>query len=268
MVQKHFDGFQMLHHTNDVTLAMVASKRDTSKGVGSVNTIQSANNSIPIQQVIDSLRFGGFKGHLSIFAEPGTALAKKPNVTQYYNERVLGTSTNWKHALRTMVDISTTPNILLIEDDIAFCRGAFQALSQQLAVVGDYGFLTLCLFDRKVYEIPEEIGWFPFKPGAMGWGTQAICYNRNTIIDLLGFKKLKPIEGNRGGYDQRMYEFYASHKLPSFAHNPSLVEHLGNKVSTFPAKGLVDWTADKNQTKYELWCKQRSSFRFNSDFQP
>ena len=184
-------------------------------------------------QTIDSLRYGGFLGTIHVFAEPGTDIQDTPNVALHRNSRRLGAPANWFGSIEYVFQHSTTRAILMIEDDVAFCRGAQHALQKALSEIGEFGYLSLYTPVREANRLGlRGRGWVPLGRTDV-WGTQAICFNRKHLSGFIAAGQHLLSHPRAVTYDLIMAQYFRSAvQRPCYYHVPSLCDHVGWQETT------------------------------------
>ena len=86
--------------------------------------IAAPRQAMTVDQTLASLRFGGFHETVQVFAEPGTVIGDCPHTVVSVNRRRKGALRNWTHAIRWALAMTDAPYLLIVEDDVAYCRGA------------------------------------------------------------------------------------------------------------------------------------------------
>ena len=173
------------------------------------------------------LRFGGFHENVYVFAEPGTEIDDLPGVVLRPNERKLGAPANWFGALDFLIKNTGASRILMMEDDVAFCRGARDVLDSGTAAIERFGYFSLYTPVREADRLAKDkSGWVPLGKTNV-WGTQAVCFHRESLKGLVEHGTLLLAEGRALTYDLIMAEYFRSRSVPCFYHVPSLCDHTG-----------------------------------------
>jgi hypothetical protein len=203
--------------------------------------IAAPRQAMTVDQTVASLRAGGFHEPLHVFAEPGTCVGPCRDTTVHCNPRRLGALDNWVGAIAWSLDHTPADHLLIVEDDVAYCRGARQALDRQLRRRERYGFLNLLTPVQVAHVLGQTgPGWIATRRTDI-WGTQAVCFSRESAIELVAYLRRNADDPRAISYDLQMLKFYHAHaQWPCSYHVPSLCEHVGwNETTIEKPPGLA-----------------------------
>lgn len=161
--------------------------------------------------------------HIDVFAEPGSGVAMRPEVTITQRPVRLGLYANWRQSLREMAG-RTADMYAIVQDDIVLSEGIKQAL--ELAV-DRYGVLSPYT-SRKDHR-PGEDGWFESHSGWNLCGAQFFCMNAEVMKRIA---KMPASADNNRNVDARLGIFCQTAEIPLWLHRPSLVDHVADEHST------------------------------------
>lgn len=204
---------------NELCIAMIAAPRQA----------------MTVDQTLASLRSGGFHETVHLFAEPGTTVGDCPNTVVWVHRQRKGALHNWLHAIRWALTKTTAPYLLIVEDDVAYCRGARAALDRRLREGPAFGFLNLLTPVQVGVELScFGTGWIPTQKTNI-WGTQAVCFSRHLAFGLLEHFRRNHDDPRSISYDLMTLQYYARFpEAPCCYHIPSLCEHVGWRETTIP----------------------------------
>lgn len=186
-----------------------------------------------LERAVTNLRKGGFVEPLHIFAEPGLEAEAKnlpEEVTVTHNWKQMGAKANWMQALAHLAYHCEAEHLLLVEDDVEFCRGARRQLDKFLDSGQPYGMLSLCTMVRERRQMGTKKGWLRMPRGQ--WGTQAICFSRQGALDAVRHPDLLRGDPMSCPYDLRVREVLLGAHWDCYTHVPSLCEHVGYEETT------------------------------------
>lgn len=191
--------------------------------------IAAPRRAMTVAETVTSLRFGGFDEQVHVFAEPGTETGSLQDVVDHRNPRRLGALDNWLGAIAWLLANTRAEHLLVVEDDVAYCRGARKAVDQVIEGNHPYGFLGLCTQNKEADRLGMlGPGWVAMKFTDV-WGTQAVCFNRSTVARMLPWARKRRRQPRSICYDYLMQEYYRQHapSHPCYYHVPSLCEYVG-----------------------------------------
>src|SRR5262249_48806217 len=147
-----------------------------------IGIITSPRPEIDVRDAIDQLRKAGFGEPIHLFCEPGMELDPLPDVTLHRNEKQLGVLGNWRHCLEWLFTETTADYLMVGEDDVRYCRGARTAWEAAAALHerDHVGFWSLYTPVRDRHHVGDERGWSACNRGRDAWGTQAMCFPRES----------------------------------------------------------------------------------------
>jgi hypothetical protein len=187
---------------------------------------------VDVHDAIAQLRWGGFDEPLHLFCEPGTpSLRPLPGVIVHRNETRLGVLGNWSHCLAWLLDHTTADHLLVCEDDVAYARGARTAWEKSLSEIDRVGYWSLYTPRRDQGLVGDRQGWVGSNRGRDAWGTQAMCFPRESAEIVLKYGPLHAEDQFHGPTDAIVAQCFVDAGLPCYYHNPSLADHLGRVSS-------------------------------------
>ena len=185
----------------------------------------------PLERAIDNLRHGGFDETLHVFAEPGLSQPRRAALCWHPNPTRLGVVANWSLALRWLVEKTTEPNLLLVEDDGDYCRGARALLAEEIARTPDYGLVSLYLAARFAHWHDGASGWRSHAYEEPTFGNVALCFRRGGgVEDFLASPELAErltVEPETASHDELLFRCFRQHGYSCRTHRPSLADHIG-----------------------------------------
>lgn len=200
------------------------------ESVLTVGVITTPRNDTTVSLTLSELRRGGFDELVHVFCEPGTISdAPIASVEFHLNAERLGALGNWAHCLHWLYGNTKTDYLMICEDDVAYCRGAKQALLDGLKTFNRFGFLSLYTPKRDAPHSGPSGNWFQANHGRKAWGTQAMCLSRESALLLLEFPRLHNENQISGPTDSILSECFLLKGIPCYYHRPSLADHLGRK---------------------------------------
>lgn len=205
--------------------------------------ITTAKRSKPtLERAYKSLRAAGFHEDVFVMAEPETkipdAVAGDSRARVLSNETRLGCFPNWKHACKTLLNITAARWILIVQDDAIWQRDSARILRQQMMDRSGVrtGFVSPYVSVHNVKKTFVD-GWNETKAGWDWCGALAFCMDRGAAEDLLSARRFVKHQGPKQ-VDAIVGLTMLDLKRPSFVHVPSLVDHVG-EFSTVGNKGLI-----------------------------
>jgi hypothetical protein len=185
---------------------------------------------LPLSTAVRWLQDGGFQRPLRVFSDPRpqTTLA---DATISVNERKLGGWENWRQAATWLVEKTASRYLMLVEDDVEYCQGAYAAIASKIRACPDFSVLNLYFSERDYIDIGSNtLGWFCHNRGYEQHGTLALVFDRlGGIAEYLHDVRDVRQNGHRlVSYDKLLFQWLADHnKTNVWTHNPSLVDHVG-----------------------------------------
>lgn len=177
---------------------------------------------------VAALRGGGFPETVTVFAEPDVDdLAEGAGVRLVRNPVRLGGPLNYLRAIRWLLEHTGEAYVLLVEDDVAYCRGARDALAA-LVLRRRLGYASLHTPNRERDRVGARAGWLRLPIGRI-WGTQAVCFSRWTLEHFVHDPAL---HAGLPTYDYVVQRFYSARGWPCYYHAPSLADHVGWSETT------------------------------------
>jgi glycosyltransferase involved in cell wall biosynthesis len=214
-----------------------------------------AVNTLP--RTILELRTAGFSQIIHVFGEPGTPTVALPEVEMHLNDSRRGAWGNWKHAAATMLEATNDEIILLCQDDLSLAPCAAAALRHAIDVVPRerWGYVSLYTPRQVIGEAESEEGWRAAGEGIVPWGALALAFPRPVLDELLRLNVVRQHAGDRG-IDGVVTAAIRSMNRACYFHVPSLVEHVGQGISTLhhaPLRGSValGFTPAYNRYRFE-----------------
>jgi hypothetical protein len=195
--------------------------------------------SMHIKQAVESLRGGGFHETVHVFAEPGCRLeVGMDNVVLHLHPARLGARANWTTAVGWLSGHFRTSHLLVVEDDVEYCRNARRILDTQLAAKPQFGYLGLfCPVNEADKLARLGRGWIETRRRIDVWGTVSLCLHCDTVQGLLRYGPLMESDAMRAPYDYLVRTYYRDQvPWPCYVHVPSLTEHHGWNETTVDKK--------------------------------
>lgn len=193
--------------------------------------IATARPELPLERAIDNLRHGGFDETLHVFAEPGLSQPRRAPVRWHPNRSRLGVVANWVLALRWLVNETTAPHLLLVEDDGDYCRGARDLLADEIARTPDYGLVSLYLAARFAHRHAGAAGWRSHGYDERTFGCVAVCFRRGGgVEEFLASPELAErltVAPETASHDELLFRYFRERGLSCRTHRPSLADHIG-----------------------------------------
>ncbi len=161
-----------------------------------------------------------------IFCEPGTPnFQHQDQVNRIDNPKQFTIFWNWVNAARYMLKNTSTPYIMMCEDDVFF-KEAFNkvldVLDKKKVVAGWTP--EVCRHNNK--------GWGNGTLNIYGWcGSLCFIFPREVLSEVLFHIHMQNTENDRN-LDTRIGSALRELSIPILAHVPSLVSHLGHTYST------------------------------------
>lgn len=213
-----------------------------------VTTVYSRKDTT-LPKSLDTLANGGFGG-LRLFVDgidnaQAIEWQKQFSMPVIAHDPALKTVGNWIVALWELyIRNPKCSKFAIFQDDILMCRDVRQYIDAN--PWPDRGYLNLYTFPVNQAHAGDKLGWFDAKEcnngplyhgrkGQKGLGALGLCFTRACVIDLLSSRHLveRPIDA-----------MYPTNKLDGcivtalnkagwreHCHNPSLVQHTGDKSS-------------------------------------
>ena len=192
--------------------------------------IATARPEPPLERAIDNLRHGGFDEMLHAFAEPGLSRPRRAALCWHPNPTRLGVVANWSLALRWLVNKTPAPNLLLVEEDGDYWRGARDMLAGEIARTPDYGLVSLYLAARFAHRHAGASGWRSHTYDERTFGAVAVCFRRGGgVEDFLASPELErlAVAPETASHDELLFRYFRQHGHSCRTHRPSLADHIG-----------------------------------------
>jgi hypothetical protein len=217
-----------------------------------------------IVNALSNIRKVGFRGPVHVFAEPNSVRntvmrAEDPKTVIHRHNVVRGCFGNWKYAAQWMFENTDEDWVLIMQDDVVWCRKAAGILQHAV----EHANLTHCGY-LSPYTSPAMVpdraasfhGTWIHARRRNFWGAVATCYPRNCLEYLLKCPIFLNHRGSRE-VDRVIGDvfFNCEDGRWPIIHIPSLATHVG-KVSTI----------GRHKNPRSQWA--RCGFRFDSDFKP
>ena len=205
--------------------------------------ITTAERSEPyLARTLDALRYGGWPAGVYVRSEPGVVLPPLPEGSSIYvNETRQGCFHNWHQAAWHLVEHTTTPWILLLQDDVIFTAKTFPLLAELLPQFDqpDIGFVSLYT-NRAMAPRVVRAGWglANYAANRGYWGALATCWRRDSLRAALHTAALsQPERAHPEGTPTVMHRKIdvligracAELSLKIYTPLPSLVDHIGER---------------------------------------
>jgi glycosyltransferase involved in cell wall biosynthesis len=185
-------------------------------------------------QSLRELRRAGFQQTVHVFAEPGAQIADHANVVVHRNPRPLGMWPNWRRAAVTLLAETDATHFLLCEDDFLLAEDASRRLNHAIESLPqeNWGYASLYTARNSVRGRKWLLaGWQSLPPAASLWGSQAYCFTRESLRQMLFTDSIWQHAGNTGT-DAIITLAMGKLGRKCYFHMPSLLEHVGNYHST------------------------------------
>lgn len=184
-----------------------------------------------LERAYKSLRAAAFDEEVFVVAEPRTdipaAVVSDRRVRVTVNATQLGCFGNWKHACNTLLTKTKADWLLILQDDAIWQRGSASVLRQQMKDRSGTrtGFISPYL---SAHDLKKSFtsGWNETHSGWDWCGALAFCMARQAAEDLLKVECFVKHPGPKQ-VDAIVGRAFKELKRPSFAHLPSLVDHIG-----------------------------------------
>jgi hypothetical protein len=193
-------------------------------------------------RAINSLRAAGFHEEIHVFAEPEalgelerSALAAARAIA-HDNTSKRGCFGNWKSALEWLIVHTSTPWVMILQDDAIWSLGSSEMLLVQMRKRQDPRTGIISPYTSPAVVKKDFVdGWNECRAGWDFWGALAFCMKRVAAEELLRhprfMKHAQPLQ-----VDAVVAASMLDLGRPSFVHVPSLVDHIGN-TSTIGRSG-------------------------------
>lgn len=164
-----------------------------------------------------------------VFAEPGVQFLHKDKVHLHVNHKQLGCFGNWRNAAKWLLLNTESDYVLIGEDDVQWCLGAWEIISSFASldkVLSGWTSLVNATFGVTGWHRAANLPY-------VGWcGSLCLLFPRDILNKVIINHNLTKEDGVHLDTDTG----FALQELnvPIYCHHPSLVRHLGNKHSTFP----------------------------------
>jgi hypothetical protein len=218
----------------------------------SVGMISAVREDVELTQSFVHLRYGGFDGVVHRFCEPGVpAVELASEVVRHDNEVQRGVLGNWVHCCRWLVENTSSDYVLVCEDDVAYCRGAKQALCNLLFQHHAFGFASLYTARGESERLSQRTGWIEYNRGWSTYGSQALCFPRPSAVAMLGEAPLHSYDQLSGPTDAIVAQYFQNKGFPCYHHSPSLADHVG-----------------RQSTVGHSWSTDHTGLNFDPGFRP
>jgi hypothetical protein len=180
-----------------------------------------------------AVRRGGFSQTIDIFAEPGVELAPQRDVKVHVNPTRLGAWRNWRQAAQRLLGNTTTPFLMICEDDIQLSADAALGLQHALDTFPheDWGLASLYTPGWNLRQHVPTAGWQAIDLRAGGWGALAFCFTRDSLTEFLA--RTAPQSGScKAHADILATVVFGALGRRCYFHLPSLCMHTGDGIST------------------------------------
>lgn len=211
-----------------------------------------------LADTIENIRRAGFVQPLEVFAQSEIEdmdgqLPDDPSITLHCDPKGKGVYANWRKAAEYLLANTTADWIMIMEDDIDWCKGAANTMYYTIERIQAnvdgirmhrLGVLSPYTSPAMIPEGKRATGWTEamFAGGTKGlWGALALCFPRHALQTIvtsklfLEHKALHAIDYLVG--DTLRYQ--ANPPLEIKIHIPSLVEHTGELSTIFSQKTLA-----------------------------
>ena len=168
----------------------------------------------------------GFKD-IKVFGEPGTI----PVGLFHENEVRYGAFKNFHQALSYLVECGESPYVVILSDDIVYCKNAYAIVLKALEEHADkpLGYYGLFTSGHDADYVGVTEGWNETKAGWDCWGGLFIMKKdvaKRMIQQPFYQNHLKNYKANQQ-IDACVSETLKRMGLPMYIHSPSLAQHIG-----------------------------------------
>ena len=194
--------------------------------------IAAPRSAATVDRSLASLRRGGFTQPIDVFAEPGTAVAPASGVTIHESSTRLGAWRNWRQSARWLLENSTSPFLLVCEDDIELAEDAALGLQHAIDTLprDGWGFASLYTPRWNLRNHSPVDGWQAVDLREGGCGSLAYCFTRESLEGLL--RRTEPQANAHGDADFMAILTFTALNRHCYFHVPSLCDHTGHGIST------------------------------------
>lgn len=203
-------------------------KPPTPAGMIAVGLTTAPRKEATLEYTLRSLRHGGFDQRIDVFAEPGT-LADGwafEGVAVHAHATRMGCFPNWLYTANWLLRETEAPFLLICEDDVEFCRAAFEVVMKGLQLLPKIGYVSLYtpinnIEEAKVSE--DHLGWHALNLGKECWGSLAYAFERKVLGEIIS----RADHTKEKGTDGRVSAIIDAMGLNCWHHLPSLCRHIG-----------------------------------------
>jgi len=180
-----------------------------------------------------AVRRGGFAQTIDVFAEPGVDLAPHPGVKIHANPTRLGAWWNWRQTAHWLLGNTTTPFLMICEDDIQLSADAALGLQQAINTLPheDWGLASLYTPSWNLRQHVPRPGWQAVDLHDGGWGALAFCFTRDSLTEFLARTEPQS-ESPTAHTDILATVVFGALGRRCYFHLPSLCMHTGHGIST------------------------------------
>ena len=228
-----------------------------------------------INNTIRSIRSAGFTQPVNVFTSAkrvtdASITAADTNTTVHRDNSVIGCVPNWTRAADWLLKNTDTSWIMIMQDDIAWCRQGHDILQYSMRAIDNQkrGILRGRLGMLSPYTSPAMV---PPKVGGVGWtearfhgkttglwGALAMCFPRESLKAVLKSDRFKSHKSHRA-LDYIVGDTLRSYMQPPLevkVHIPSLVDHTGDHSTIYKP------SATKHNANLQ---KLRRGYKFRGD---
>lgn len=216
-----------------------------------IGLITSLRSEISLLNSIKSLKESGFASKINIFVDniDGNVdlhfASSIENIEFHVSKKKLGMVENTRIAWEFLFQKSTSPWIIICEDDIlcksclfTVLRNTIKNINRQIGYISCY---TPLIYSQMGDYVFNTFGWKKLNMGMHTWGTQFLAMQRETCeLVLSKWNKFYTIEKLQ---DRVIGEILQDSGLDCFYPYPSLVNHVGLMNSTHMKAPLIGNTA-------------------------
>lgn len=183
---------------------------------------------LSLRQTVANIERGGF-GDLHLSTEP-TRFAHEYDEHRgplHVNPFPFGLSLHLYYCWRWILERTSQPWLMVVENDVRFCPGAGLALERLIQREAGRPVGVISLFTPVSYadglqalgKIPDEDGWVDYRPGYFATAGQCQCIHRDLLRQMMGDSTWMPLDHTIGKWTEAC-------DLANWYAVPSLAQHV------------------------------------------
>lgn len=190
-----------------------------------------------VERSIASLARAGWK-HVMLFAEPGTEVPEKNQLTVTYRSSRLGGWGNWFLALSELyLRRPKADAFMVVQDDILLCNNLRPYLEAKLWPQDRAGVISI--YRSSYYEANQQ-GFHSISTNHGLIGALALVFSNTAVRAFLTNKRviahcLQDAPASHRQIDTVIGNWCRLAAMPAFVHTPSLVQHIGDESAIWDA---------------------------------